>query len=186
MLKLYSEDTDTGGTHNLKENDTQAHIQIYYSVCLFVCMLLFVCFLRVQRRTLTWLTWPHHPWEESMWEQPAPWLQTFLQWPAATATGWWLHPAMWEKTSPPPPPLSSVSQTGTSLVITQLGFLFFVRFFVSFSLCLSFFLSFFSLFCPRQGTVPTVELACCWFLVEYTAIKRLLIDKKQSVWEVQV
>ena len=116
MLKIYSEDKDTEGTHNLKEDDTQAHIQIYYSVCLFVCM--FVCFLRVQRRTLTWLTWPRHPWEESMWEQPAPWLQTFLQWPAATATGWWLHPAVWGKTSPPPPPLSSVSQTGSPLVIT--------------------------------------------------------------------
>ena len=40
MLKIYSEDTDTGGTHNLKEDDTQAHIQIYYSVCLVVC----ICF----------------------------------------------------------------------------------------------------------------------------------------------
>ena len=38
MLKLYSEDTDTGGTHNLKEDDTQAHIQICYSVCLVVCI----------------------------------------------------------------------------------------------------------------------------------------------------
>ena len=41
MLKIYSEDTDTGGTHNLKEDDTQAHIQIYYSVVyLFVYVLL--------------------------------------------------------------------------------------------------------------------------------------------------
>ena len=42
MLKIYSEDTDTGGTHNLKEDDTQAHIQIYYSVCLVVCMCFFL------------------------------------------------------------------------------------------------------------------------------------------------
>ena len=38
MLKIYSEDTDTGGTHNLKEDDTQAQIQIYYSVFLGVCI----------------------------------------------------------------------------------------------------------------------------------------------------
>ena len=42
MLKIYCEDTDTEGTHNLKEDDIQAHIQTYYSVCLIVCMLLFV------------------------------------------------------------------------------------------------------------------------------------------------
>ena len=110
MLKIYSEDTDTGGTHNLKEDDTQAHI-----LDLFSCLYMF--FSRVQRRTLTWLTWPRHPWEENMWEQPAPCLPVFLQRPAATATGWWLHPAVWGKTSPPPP-LLSVSQTGSPLVNT--------------------------------------------------------------------
>ena len=163
MLKIYSEDTDTGGAHNLKEDDTQAHIQICYSVCLIVCMLLlllfFSCFfhfsffLRVQRRTLTRLTWPHHPWEEGMWVQPAPCLRTFLQQPADTATGWWLYPAVWGKTSPPPP-LSSVSQTGSPLVITLLHNLCFVSVFCLFFF-LSIFLSFFSLFFPRRGTVST-------------------------------
>ena len=118
---------------------------------LFNC--LYVFFLRIQRQTLTWLTWPRHPWEESMWEQPAPWLQTFLQWPAATATGWWLHPAVWGKTSPPPPLPSSVSHTSTSLVITlSHTSVFLFLFFFSFSLCLSFFLLF--LF-PRRATVST-------------------------------
>ena len=157
---------------------------------------------RVRSQTLTWLTWPRHPWKESMWEQPAPWLQTFLQLLAATATGWWLHPAVWGKTSPPPPPLSSVSQTGSPLVITLSHssvfacFSFFLSFFLSFllSFFLSFFLFFFFFFSlflssslssfPDEVLFLPAELAYCWFLVVCTAIILLFIVQKQSVLEV--
>ena len=131
-----------------------------------------------------------------MWGQPAPWLQTFLQWPAATATGWWLHPAVWGKTSPPPSPLSSVSQTGSIFkssrnhVIKRYGVLrdgaswiiYYYhpsRFWVFF--CLFLFV-FFSLFFPRRGTVST-----SWgsLLLIPRGMQQMLIDGKQSVLEVR-